>query len=265
MSKEKDPAFLFYSKDFYEGTRMMLPEERACYIDLMIYQHQNGFIPDDPQRMTMYCSGISKAMLIATLEAKFKLCDKGWYSQKLAKVMEERQEFSKKQAINGTVGQFFKKAKEKVNIQTVKKLRELKEELGNDIFYLKYLKDCDLTDEASLQAMLIAMLKHLEDANEDVIVNKDIYTKEEISKFINEALKDDIWLEATQMLYRLTKNIDVMKYLLSQFAADVISKKKPKHKDADDLKGHFSEWLKYQRELINTAKQEVKNNETVRT
>lgn len=97
------------------------------------------------------------------------------------------------------------------------------------------------------------------------IVNKDIYTKEEISKFINEALKDDIWLEATQMLYRLTKNIDVMKYLLSQFAADVISKKKPKHKDADDLKGHFSEWLKYQRELINTAKQEVKNNETVRT
>jgi len=34
----KDPAFLFYSKDFYEGTRTMLPEERACYIDLMIYQ-----------------------------------------------------------------------------------------------------------------------------------------------------------------------------------------------------------------------------------
>ena len=31
----KDPAFLFYSKDFYEGTRTMLPEERACYIDLM--------------------------------------------------------------------------------------------------------------------------------------------------------------------------------------------------------------------------------------
>lgn len=95
------------------------------------------------------------------------------------------------------------------------------------------------------------------------IVNKDIYTKEEISKFISEALKDDIWLEATQMLYRLTNNIDVMKYLLSQFAADVISKKKPKHKNADDLKGHFSEWLKFQGELIKTAKQEVKNNETV--
>ena len=38
----KDPAFLFYSKDFYEGTRTMLPEERACYIDLMIYQHQTA-------------------------------------------------------------------------------------------------------------------------------------------------------------------------------------------------------------------------------
>ena len=52
MSMSKDPAFLLYSKDFYEGTRMMLPEERACYVDLMIYQHQNGgFIPNDVRRI----------------------------------------------------------------------------------------------------------------------------------------------------------------------------------------------------------------------
>lgn len=69
----KDPAFLFYSKDFYEGTRMMLPEERACFIDLMIYQHQNGFIPDDKRRLMMYCSGIDEATLEATLEAKEQL------------------------------------------------------------------------------------------------------------------------------------------------------------------------------------------------
>ena len=30
----KDPAFLFYSQDFYAGTRTMLPEERACWAHL---------------------------------------------------------------------------------------------------------------------------------------------------------------------------------------------------------------------------------------
>ena len=85
---KKDPAFLFYSTSFYEGTRTMLPEERACYIDLLIYQHQHGFIPDDVRRLTMYCSGINEATLKATLEAKFKLCDKGWINQRLFDAME---------------------------------------------------------------------------------------------------------------------------------------------------------------------------------
>lgn len=76
----KDPAFLFYSTDFYEGTRTMLPEERTCYVDLMIYQHQRGPIPNDLQRVLLYCNGISEATLKATLQAKFKLTDKGWLS-----------------------------------------------------------------------------------------------------------------------------------------------------------------------------------------
>src|SRR5690606_20628174 len=105
----KDPAFLFYSKEFYEGTRTMLPEERACYIDLMIYQHQHEYIPNDIKRVSMYCSGIDQAILEATLKAKFKLCDKGWYNHKLSKVIDERKEFSKRQSDNGLVGQFFKK------------------------------------------------------------------------------------------------------------------------------------------------------------
>ena len=74
----KDPAFLFYSKDFYEGTRMMLPEERACYVDLLIYQHQNGIIPLDLKRVLMYCNGVDEATLKATLEAKFTKTEEGW-------------------------------------------------------------------------------------------------------------------------------------------------------------------------------------------
>ena len=110
-TKNNDPAFLFYSKDFYEGTRTMLPEERACYMDLLIYQHQHGPIPTDIKRVLLYCNGIAEATLIATLEAKFKLCDKGWVNRRLSEVIQQREEFSNRQSVNGKVGQFFKKAK----------------------------------------------------------------------------------------------------------------------------------------------------------
>ncbi|GLB52995.1 hypothetical protein NBRC110019_20350 [Neptunitalea chrysea] len=79
----QDPAFLFYSKDFYEGTRLMLPEERACYIDLMIYQHQKGAIPNNSTRLQMYCSGCSKDTIERVLNEHFKLTANGWLNLRL--------------------------------------------------------------------------------------------------------------------------------------------------------------------------------------
>lgn len=176
----KDPAFLFYSKDFYEATRTMLPKERACYIDLLIYQHQNEFIPNDIERISMYCSGIDEATLQATLQAKFKLCDKGWYNERLSIVIEQRKEFSNKQSSNGAVGQFFKKAKSALPSEQYEKLKHFiyniytKEKLINDL-----KKESDY--EAMLQALLKAMLKHLVNVNEIVIedVNEDINSSKE--------------------------------------------------------------------------------------
>ncbi len=86
----KDPAFLLYSKDFYEGTRMMLPEERACYMDLMIYQHQNGAIPKDLRRVQMYCSGCSLETIENVLKDKFNETVNGWLNEKLTEVVNER-------------------------------------------------------------------------------------------------------------------------------------------------------------------------------
>jgi len=169
----KDPAFLFYSKAFYEGTRMMLPEERACFIDLMIYQHQHGFIPTDTKRLLLYCGGIAKATLEATLEAKFKLCDKGWYNQKLSDVMEERKEFSEKQALNGRVGQFFKKAKAELNAKDYLKLFTWLKEFNNEE-KLKIINDFEEKNKAMLIPMLEAMLKHIVDINKDESANVDV-------------------------------------------------------------------------------------------
>lgn len=172
---DKDPAFLFYSKDYYEGTRTMLPEERACYVDLMVYQHQNGgFVPNDIPRILMYCSGISEATLKATLKAKFKLCDKGWYNHKLKKVVDERERFSQKQSINGIVGQFWKRAKRDLSAKDLKNLRGLVSQFTSD--NKDFLEDW-ISIHKEPKAMLQAMHKHLEDVNaieiEDVNEEKE--------------------------------------------------------------------------------------------
>lgn len=182
----KDPAFLFYSKDFYEGTRMMLPEERACYIDLLMYQHQNEYIPDDCKRLAMYCSGISAEIVKATLQAKFKLCDKGWYNEKLLKVCNDRREFSDKQSVNGVVGQFWKKAKA---ILAQKEYSKLKEVLYNqsNTQILEIIKDKNID-----KAMLQAMLKHLANENVDVIVNEDVNINKDVSTIKKETKKQNL-------------------------------------------------------------------------
>jgi len=173
-TKNNDPAFLFYSKDFYEGTRTMLPEERACYMDLLIYQHQHGPIPTDIKRVLLYCNGIDEATLIATLEAKFKLCDKGWVNRRLSEVIQQREEFSNRQSVNGKVGQFFKKAKA---LLTKKEYATLKESMVNkcndEIYELISGKEIDKAMLiAMLEAMLQAKLKHLGNGNGNIKDNK---------------------------------------------------------------------------------------------
>jgi len=173
----KDPAFLFYSKDFYEATRTMLPKERACYIDLLIYQHQNEYIPNEIERISMYCSGIDEATLQATLQAKFKLCDKGWYNERLFEVIEQRKTFGEKQSDNGLIGQFFKKAKSSLPSKDYTKLK--------DFIYNVFTKE-KLINELKInnnhETMLQAMLKHLVNVNvivnEDVIINSSLKEKE---------------------------------------------------------------------------------------
>ncbi|KAA1244515.1 DUF1376 domain-containing protein [Aquimarina sp. RZ0] len=56
---KKDPAVLFYTKDWLEGTVDMFPEEKGVYIDLLCYQHQKGFLPQNERRLAKI-TGISE-------------------------------------------------------------------------------------------------------------------------------------------------------------------------------------------------------------
>ena len=180
----KDPAFLFYSNDFYEGTRLMLPKERACLIDLMIYQHQHGFIPNDPKRLTLYCSGIDEATLKATLKAKFKQTEEGWYNERLRSVVEDRAEYSHKQSINGRIGQVMKRAKKLCNASEYKVFR--------DYFYNILGKEEALQalekKETTLQGLLKASLKHLENVNVNEDISISIDKKSRANNFKKEVL-----------------------------------------------------------------------------
>lgn len=155
-TQSKDPAFLFYSRDFYESTRMMLPAERACYIDLLIYQHQNGPIPDT-DRMLLYCSGVDAETLRATLQAKFTLTPDGWINERLDSIMQCREEYSEKQSIKGRVGQFFKAAKKFLSGKEYGQLKAFFSGMSPEEILEKI--EGQKLDEAGLKQLLKHMLK----------------------------------------------------------------------------------------------------------
>lgn len=170
----KDPAFLFYSLAFYEGTRTMLPKERACYIDLLIYQHQNGAIPNDPERVVLYCNGIDQATLEATLKAKFELTQEGWLNKRLEQVMIDREEFTKQASENGKAGQFWKKTYKLLKKSEIQKLKKV---VTNDLIISLY-DTIDFTNKDTLEATLKQGLSIYNITIKDTIENKDIVYKE---------------------------------------------------------------------------------------
>lgn len=179
----KDPAFLFYSKDFYEGTRTMLPEERACYIDLLIYQHQNnGLIPLDLRRVLLYCNGIDLATLEATLKAKFKQTEKGYKNEKLEIITSERKEYSKKQSISGSVGAFWKKCKAILNNDEYLELRASLKGVSNIVIY-DFIENLEINNK-TLKGTLKALLKHIAIGNEDENENENSFKKSRSKNFI---------------------------------------------------------------------------------
>jgi|GEM_PF-2987034 len=89
----KDPAFLFYTKDFQSGTQDMSCEEVGAYIRLLMYQHQHGFIPNDTERM-MRITGIFSTerfeMVWQTVKQKFNQDGNHLVNQRLAKESTDR-------------------------------------------------------------------------------------------------------------------------------------------------------------------------------
>lgn len=79
----KDPAFLFYSSDFYSGVAGMTMEERGQYISLLCLQHQQGHLNE---RIICLTLGIKNLEEIPFVMEKFKKDENGnYYNERLEK------------------------------------------------------------------------------------------------------------------------------------------------------------------------------------
>lgn len=102
----KDPAFLFYTKDFQSGTMDMSCEEVGAYIRLLMHQHQHGSVPDDLERM-MRITGIFSIdkfkMVWDVVKQKFNQNGNQMVNERLAKESADRATSKPKKIASATL------------------------------------------------------------------------------------------------------------------------------------------------------------------
>lgn len=121
--KDKDPAFLFYTKDWYSGTAEMMPHEKGVYVDFLCYQHQNKGLPNDIKRLARIASMSERefAPIWVKVKEKFVLVDGVLINLKLAEEMLRRKDKSKKNTISGTFASILR-----LNKYTLEQYKHLK-------------------------------------------------------------------------------------------------------------------------------------------
>jgi hypothetical protein len=182
----KDPAFLFYSKDWLTNTAEYLPSEKGVYIDLLCYQHQNGSLPSDINRLSKMV-GLSTEEFQKVWDVICKHFEPNGQpngqpngvrlvNPKLNRVIGERAEKGKMNTITGTFAALLRKGK-----YDEKTYKELKMSFNPSEFMIYEKKN--ITER--LTDWLHIRLKSIEDGdgngNEYIVVD-NIDDKEEEEK-----------------------------------------------------------------------------------
>ena len=91
---QKDPAFLFYTQDFYVGTAFLTHEQTGKYIRLMCAQHQHGRLSEE--MILQICGDLDKSVL-----QKFSVDENNlYYNVRLETEIEKRKRFSESRRKN---------------------------------------------------------------------------------------------------------------------------------------------------------------------
>lgn len=94
----KDPAFLFYSQDFFTGTATMTFEDKGKYIHILCLMHQQGRMNEETIRFIV-------GSISDNLKNKFDIDDNGlWYNKRLELEISKRVKFVESRINNGKLG-----------------------------------------------------------------------------------------------------------------------------------------------------------------
>lgn len=175
----KDPAFLFYSKDWVMGTAEMMPDEKGVYIDLLVHQHQHGSIPSDIKRLSRIVRLSEDIFSIIWQTISNKFIPNGepngdrLVNRKLYSVMEERSDKGHKNKIIGTFASLIRTRNEAFKIKN-----QIKKEFDVKMFI--EIETERITER--LTEWYEERLKSIVNANEDVdvIKNTTLDKKEDI-------------------------------------------------------------------------------------
>jgi len=121
----RDPAFMFYSKDWIVGTAEMMPDEKGVYIDLLAYQHQKGVLPCETTTLAKMV-GLSHDQFMRiweTISVKFDHVDNHLVNQRLSTIITERALSAKKKRIAGTFASVLRKLKLSYSEKKISSLR----------------------------------------------------------------------------------------------------------------------------------------------
>jgi len=138
----KDPAFLFYYKDWLATTRFMKPEDKGYFVDLLCYQAEMGTVSQEIIDQMMPSENWQK------LKPKFTRNRHGFYNDMQRMFLDKRRKYVDSRRNNGKKGGRPKKHKdnhmdnlvnnlpenETVNEKVIEELlnNELKDDSGFD-------------------------------------------------------------------------------------------------------------------------------------
>ena len=186
----KDPAFLFYSKDWLEGTAEMTPDEKGVYVDLLAHQHQKGSLPPETKRLAKL-AGISESeflLIWKDLATKFLPNGSGrLVNRKLNGIVSERQDKGWRNKIIGTLASIIR-----YSGQTYETNAKVKKTFKVDDFLA--CTDQNLTEQVT--EWYKKRLKSIGNANEDAnAIENEIKEEKEGVGEKEEQSTDDAYLE----------------------------------------------------------------------
>jgi uncharacterized protein YdaU (DUF1376 family) len=168
---KKDPAFLFYSNSWIQGTSSLMPDEKGIYIDLLCHQHQNKDLPNDTRRLAKMC-GISEdefLKLWVVVKEKFEVNSVNrLVNRKLTEVVTER---STKSSTNKVIGQF-------ASILRLSNMTdEMKEKLKKEFKVGDFLGNSDRTVKERLTEWLHSRSESIKNTN-SISIYKEVKNSE---------------------------------------------------------------------------------------